>query len=161
MESREEKDLTGTSIIGNWSSLLSGRETHHTAKGFTLIELMVILIFIGIVSVFTIPRFQSVSRLYTVQVFWAPPGAVSTPYPQVDCGWYEKNPGNFVGVRGHLISPNEIRLEVGTLALTRMTTALFNLVVSGLPGSTPNWTTAQAQEEPTEGEIYVKVIGLR
>lgn len=32
---------------------------HHTIKGFTLIELMVILIFIGIVLTFTIPKVQT------------------------------------------------------------------------------------------------------
>lgn len=59
MESREEKVLIGTSITGNWSSLQSRQVKHHTVKGFTLIELMVILIFIGIVLVLTIPRVQT------------------------------------------------------------------------------------------------------
>ena len=59
MESREEKALTRISIIGNWNSLQSRQVKRHTVKGFTLIELMVILILIGIVLVLTIPRFQT------------------------------------------------------------------------------------------------------
>ena len=60
MESREEKVLIRISIIGNWSSLQSRQvKHHHTVKGFTLIELMVILIFVGIVLSLTIPRFQA------------------------------------------------------------------------------------------------------
>lgn len=59
MESREEKVQIWTSTIGNRSSLQPGQMKHHIVKGFTLIELMVILIFIGIVLTFTIPRVQT------------------------------------------------------------------------------------------------------
>ena len=59
MESREEKVLIRTSIIGNSSSLQSGQVKHHSVKGFTLIELMVILVFIGIVLTFTMPKVQT------------------------------------------------------------------------------------------------------
>jgi general secretion pathway protein H len=59
MESREGKGLIRISIIGNWSSLQSGEVKHYTVKGFTLIEVMVILIFIGIVLMLTIPRVQT------------------------------------------------------------------------------------------------------
>jgi prepilin-type N-terminal cleavage/methylation domain-containing protein len=59
MGSQGEKVLIRTSIIGNWNSLQSVRMKHRTLKGFTLIEVMVILILIGIVLVFTIPRFQT------------------------------------------------------------------------------------------------------
>ncbi len=59
MENREEKVLIRISIIGKSSSLQSKQVKHHSVKGFTLIELMVILIFIGIVLTLTIPRVQT------------------------------------------------------------------------------------------------------
>jgi len=112
-------------------------------------------------TLISIPRFVGVSRIYTTQVFWAPPGKVSPPYPQIECGWDERTAGNFTGAKVHIISQDEVKLELGFKAITRMGQAALDYVLSTLPAPTPNWTYADAISEPTEGEMYVKVIGLR
>jgi len=112
-------------------------------------------------TLISIPRFVGVSRIYTTQVFWAPPGRTSPPYPQIECGWDERTPGNFTGAKVHIISPDEVKLELGFKALTRMAQPALTYVLTTMPGSLSNWTYADAVSEPTEGEMYVKVIGLR
>lgn len=105
-----------------------------------------------------VPVFRNIARIYETQVFWAPPGATSPPYPQIDCSW--KGGSESVGARAHLVSGNEVKIEVGAYALVELVDPLYTFVVNEAGGS-PTWTHVTSPSFPTDGELYLKVVGLR
>jgi hypothetical protein len=105
-----------------------------------------------------VPEFRNIARIYQTQVFWAPPGYTSPPYPQVECGWKHGSDG--IGVRAHLVTGNTVKLEIGSFALTEILDPLYSFILTEVGGS-PIWTHVTSPSYPTDGELYLKVIGLR
>jgi general secretion pathway protein H len=58
-ESPAEKGTIRISTIGRWNSFLTRRVMLRENKGFTLIELTVVVVLIGIILTLTVPRFQT------------------------------------------------------------------------------------------------------
>jgi hypothetical protein len=107
-----------------------------------------------------VPTIAGISRIYQTQVFWVPPGLTSPPYPMVECSWF-KDGTTVVGIKANIISGNEVKLEVAGQALCYLSHAMYQYVLTKTGGS-PNWTYGSyGVLYPTQGEIYVKVVGLR
>jgi prepilin-type N-terminal cleavage/methylation domain-containing protein len=59
MESQVEKETIRISIIGSRNNFLKRQLMFRQAKGFTLIELTVVIILLGIIMTLTVPRFHT------------------------------------------------------------------------------------------------------
>lgn len=111
-------------------------------------------------SLFAVARIAGISRIYQTQVFWAPPGLTSPPYPQIECAWF-KDGNNEMGIRANIIAADEVVLEVAGQSFCYLSSPMYQDVITYTGGS-PNWTYGSlGVQYPTQGEIFVKVIGLR
>lgn len=111
-------------------------------------------------SLISVSPFINISEIVSVEIFWAPPGFVS-PKPGVTCGWVEESGGQFVGVRAHLVTGNEIRLEVGNVGIAKFQDSLRNFVTT-YTGGAVTWDSATGDgNTPRTGNLFVKVVGVR
>jgi hypothetical protein len=107
----------------------------------------------------TIPKFNSLARIQTVQVFWLPPLSNDDPYPQFECSWMPSAAGS-IGARAHIIGGNEVVIETGGHAYTEMSSATSARAIAAV-GGTATWTFAGFVTKPTSGHLLVKVTGER
>jgi len=105
--------------------------------------------------------FDSISEIVSVEIYWAPPDFL-TPRPGVECSWVQLGTNQYAGVRAHLVTSNEIRLEIGNVGLTKMQDALRVLILDRYTSGTVTWDSATGDgNTPRNGELFVKVVGVR
>jgi hypothetical protein len=111
-------------------------------------------------SLKAVAKIAGISRIYQTQVFWVPPGVTSPPYPQVECSWFKEG-SNETGIKANIIAADEVVLEVASQSFCYLSTPMYQSVLASVGGS-PNWTYGSlGVQYPTQGEIFIKVIGLR
>jgi hypothetical protein len=112
-------------------------------------------------SLIEVAPFEGISEIVSFEVYWAPPSFL-LPKPGVQCGWVEIGTNQYVGVRGHLVTGNEIRLEIGNVGLTQMQDSLRDFITSRYTGDAITWDSATGNgSTPRNGELFIKVVGVR
>jgi hypothetical protein len=107
-------------------------------------------------SLIDIPKFQNFSRIYNAQVFWAPPGVTSPPFPQTLCEWtFFQDLNKTIGARAMLVGEDEVKVETGSRAFIHLQGPALDY------SGSPSWTHVGSVNFPTQGELFVRVMGLR
>lgn len=108
-------------------------------------------------TVVSVPNFPGITRIFSVQVFWAPPGIVSPNYPLFECGWFQ-SPYGRIGVKGIIVADDEVKIEIGGYAFIELTADALAMAKVACPGG---WENAGSEAYPAAGELYVKIVGSR
>lgn len=112
-------------------------------------------------SLIEIATFEGISEIVSIEVMWAPPGFLK-PQPGIACNWVETGINQYAGVRGHLVTGNEIRLEIGNVGLTRLQDSLRVFILDRYTGGAITWDSATGNgNTPRNGELFIKVVGVR
>jgi hypothetical protein len=112
-------------------------------------------------SLIEMSPFEGISEIVSVEVYWAPPGFLS-PKPGVSCNWIQVASNQYVGVRAHLVTGNEIRLEIGNVGVTKLQDALRVYILDRFTSGAVTWDSATGDgNTPRNGELFIKVVGVR
>jgi len=108
-------------------------------------------------TVVSVPNFPGITRIFSVQVFWAPPGIVTPNYPLFECGWFQ-SPYGRIGVKGIIVADDEVKIDIGGYSIIELTAGALAMAKVVCPGG---WENAGSEAYPTAGELYVKIVGSR
>jgi hypothetical protein len=112
-------------------------------------------------SLIEVAPFAGMSEIVSVEIYWAPPGFL-TPKPGVQCDWVQIGANQYAGVRAHLVTGNEIRLEIGNVGLTKLQDALRVYIIDRFTSGSVTWDSATGDgNTPRNGELFIKVVGVR
>jgi len=112
-------------------------------------------------SLIELAPFESMSEIVSVEIFWAPPGFLQAK-PGISCSWVRTGSNQYVGVRAHLVTGNEIRLEIGNVGLTNLQDALRVFITDRFTSGAVTWDSATGDgNTPRNGELFIKVVGVR
>jgi len=112
-------------------------------------------------SLIEISPFGNLSEIVSIEVMWAPPGFLQAK-PGVSCNWVQVGINQYAGVRGHLVTSNEMRLEIGNVGLTTLQDALRTFITGRFTGGAVTWDSATGNgNTPRNGELFIKVVGVR
>jgi hypothetical protein len=112
-------------------------------------------------SLIQVSPFADMSEIVSVEIYWAPPGFLA-PKPGICCGWMWVGSGQYVGVRAHLVTGNEIRVEIGNVGLTKLQDTLRVFILDRFTAGSVTWDSATGDgNTPRNGELFLKVVGVR